>query len=69
MYTLRSPFHLSGPGEVQLKVICHERPERPTAARYGMDMPDTLWDLVEICWYAVAAQRPGIDEVVTILTL
>lgn len=68
MYTLLTPFHLSGPGEVLLRVICHERPERPTASRHGMEMSDTLWNLVELCWYAVAAPRPGIDDIVTILT-
>lgn len=69
MYTLCRPFGLGRSGEVKLKVVWHERPERPTADRHGVDMPDALWDLLERSWYAVPEARPGIDEVIATLTL
>lgn len=45
----------------------HMHPERPTAARDGLDMPTALWDLVLRCWSADVAARPTMEAVTTLL--
>jgi len=64
IFTGLLPFHkIKNDPAVILRVLNHERPERPSP-NSAAPMSDQLWSLVQQCWSHDSADRPNIGKVV-----
>lgn len=66
LYTQADPFaDVQVDPLVVVKVNAGERPARPSCARcHGREMPDALWEVVQMCWGPYPSDRPTAAELV-----